>query len=276
MNRMTRQTRRAFGSTWWGKRWIEVLESFDWDNRLTRGRTYARKGNVLSIHIHPGLVKAKVIGREKIPYNVKIGLATFKEEAWDEILDHMADRAIYTAKLLAGEMPEEIGEVFKSVQLSLFPENLNDLYTSCSCPDMASPCRHIAAVYYVLAAELDKDPFLLFELRGITREKLVSGLRRRRTVSNVGSNVEDHTTNQEEPMDDHTTYDVDDIMNRYWDMLGEDDIPIIIEPPVINESILKRLGEPTFMKNKRDMIRQIESSYKRIMLRALNIGSDDS
>ena len=150
---------------------------------------------------------------------MKIGLATFKEEAWDEILDHMADRAIYTAKLLAGEMPEEIGEVFKSVQLSLFPENLNDLYTSCSCPDMASPCRHIAAVYYVLAAELDKDPFYSLNFVALL-EKLVSGLRRRRTVSNVGSNVEDHTTNQEEPMDDHTTYDVDDIMNRYWDMLG--------------------------------------------------------
>ncbi|MFY1110670.1 MAG: SWIM zinc finger family protein [Methanosarcinaceae archaeon] len=168
--------RGKFGENWWARRWIEVLESFNIGARLTRGKSYARKGQVLSIKIETGLVRAKVQGSSSTPYSVTIKIRTLTGSEWDLLAKKLAQKPIFAAKLLAGEMPEELESVFMEAGLSLFPEKIDDLDTDCSCPDWSVPCKHIAAVYYLMAEEFDRYPFLLFKLRGVDMDDFMSVL----------------------------------------------------------------------------------------------------
>jgi len=177
--------RGAFGQSWWAKRWIAVLESFDIGARLGRGRSYARNGQVLSIDVAKGKVTAKVQGSRPQPYAVTIQVKQLTTGQWDELVRALSGQALFTAKLLAGEMPQDIEQVFGEAGLSLFPEKLRDLQTSCSCPDDSNPCKHIAAVYYLLGEEFDRDPFLLFRLRGLDREELMERLGSAGTLCHV-------------------------------------------------------------------------------------------
>ncbi|MBI2924570.1 MAG: SWIM zinc finger family protein [Verrucomicrobia bacterium] len=163
-----------FGASWWAKRWLAVLESFDIGARLQRGRSYARRGQVLDIHIETGRVKAKVQGSRPQPYAVEIKVKTLSKAEGDKLGKALSRQAIFAAKLLAGEMPQDIEQAFADAGLSLFPQKLDDLDTDCSCPDWSNPCKHIAAVYYLVGEEFDRDPFLIFKLRGVDREKLVA------------------------------------------------------------------------------------------------------
>ena len=165
--------RGSFGETWWAKRWISVLESFNIGARLQRGRSYARSGQVLSIDVAQGKVTAKVQGSRATPYSVTIKVKTLPKADWQKLAAELGRQAIFAAKLLAGEMPQDIEEAFKAARLSLLPTKSHDLDTNCSCPDWSNPCKHIAAVYYLLGEEFDRDPFLIFRLRGIEREDLV-------------------------------------------------------------------------------------------------------
>lgn len=172
------QTRSgSFGRTWWAKRWIAVLESFDIGARLGRGRSYARRGQALSIEVEKGIVRAKVQGSRPEPYDVTIEIAPLAEARWKKMEKTLTEQPLYAARLVAGEMPEDIEKVFKQAGVSLFPAAARDLKTDCSCPDWSNPCKHIAAVYYLLAEEFDRDPFLLFKLRGRTRDELVGCLK---------------------------------------------------------------------------------------------------
>src|SRR5262249_31891520 len=165
--------RGAFGQSWWAKRWIAVLESFNIGARLSRGRSYARSGQVLSIDIEKGEIEAAVQGSRPKPYDIEFKVKTIPAADWKRVAKALDREAIFAAKLLAGEMAQEIEQVFKEVGLSLFPEKLRDLETECSCPDWSNPCKHIAAVYYLIGEEFDRDPFLIFKLRGATREELI-------------------------------------------------------------------------------------------------------
>ena len=155
--------RGDIATTWWSKRWIAVLESFSMGTRLTRGRSYARKGQVISIDVREGIVKSKVQGSGSKPYSVTIKMDPISNADWEKVADAMASKAIFAAKLLAGEMPADIEDAFAEAGISLFPVKLKDLETDCSCPDWANPCKHIAAVYYLLAERFDDDPFLIFK-----------------------------------------------------------------------------------------------------------------
>jgi uncharacterized Zn finger protein len=171
------QSKRGdFGASWWAKRWIAVLESFNIGARLGRGRSYARGGQVLSIDVGKGEVEAKVQGSRPSPYAVSIRLKVLADADWRKLIEVLSGQALFAAKLLAGEMPQDIEQVFGEAGLSLFPEKLRDLQTDCSCPDDSNPCKHIAAVYYLLGEEFDRDPFLLFRLRGLDREELMERL----------------------------------------------------------------------------------------------------
>jgi len=161
------------GESWWAKRWISVLERFDLGGRLTRGRSYARSGQVLSVEVAKGRIDARVQGSRPRPYQVSIGMKPLGANDWKTVADVVSKQAIYASKLLAGEMPREIEEAFREARVALFPEKHNDLKTECSCPDWSNPCKHIAAVYYLLGEEFDRDPFLLFRLRGMGREEFI-------------------------------------------------------------------------------------------------------
>jgi uncharacterized Zn finger protein len=166
--------RGAFGETWWAKRWISVLEGFQIGARLGRGRAYARSGQVLSIEVEKGEVTAEVQGSRPKPYQVHIRVKPLTEAQWRRLGAVLSREALFAAKLLAGEMPRDIEQAFGEAGLSLFPERAGDLATECSCPDWSNPCKHIAAVYYLLGEEFDRDPFLLFRLRGLKRQELAA------------------------------------------------------------------------------------------------------
>ncbi|HEY1190765.1 MAG TPA: SWIM zinc finger family protein [Gemmata sp.] len=166
----------AFGKSWWAKRWIAVLEGFNIGSRLQRGRSYARGGQVTSITVAPGKVTAKVQGSRPQPYSVTIEVPKLAEKDWTKLIAELSAQAGFVAKLLAGEMPQDIETAFTGAGLSLFPKALKEITTECSCPDYSNPCKHIAAVYYLLGEEFDRDPFLLFRLRGADREMVCGRL----------------------------------------------------------------------------------------------------
>jgi uncharacterized Zn finger protein len=171
------QSRKGeFGETWWARRWIAVLESFQIGARLKRGRSYARRGQVLKIRIEAGLITAQVQGSRPRPYAVEIKVKTLARTDTSKLGKALAQQAAFAAKLLAGQMPQDIEQAFAAAGLSLFPGALRDLHTECSCPDVANPCKHIAAVYYLVGEEFDRDPFLIFRLRGVDRDQLMAAL----------------------------------------------------------------------------------------------------
>ncbi len=172
-----RSERGAIGEQWWSRRFIGVLESFALGTRLTRGRAYARKGQVISLEIEPGEVRAEVQGSRVTPYRVRIGLKKFTELVWAKVEVVLAEQALHSAQLLAGQFPRELEPVFAQVGAPLFPARLADLDLRCTCPDQAVPCKHIAAVFYLMAERFDEDPFLLLRWRGRAREALLDRLR---------------------------------------------------------------------------------------------------
>lgn len=176
-----RSRRGAIAQTWWSERFIGVLESIGLGGRLARGRTYARKGQVVGFHLDAGTVTATVQGTRIRPYRLRVGLQAFGKSQWAHVSQALADNAWYAAKLLAGEMPEDIEEVFASVGLSLFPVRGDEISMDCSCPDWEVPCKHLAALFYVLAESFDDDPFGILALRGRTREDLLGALSALRT-----------------------------------------------------------------------------------------------
>ena len=165
--------RGAFGSSWWARRWLQTLEEFRIGTRLDRGRSYARRGQVMSVDVQPGGVTARVQGSRKRPYSVSIEVRTISPPDWERLQAAMAEQPIIAASLLSGRMPDNIEECFRAAGLSMFPDRQDDLETDCSCPDWSNPCKHVAAVYLLLGEEFDRDPFLIFRMRGMDREDLL-------------------------------------------------------------------------------------------------------
>jgi uncharacterized Zn finger protein len=176
----------AVARTWWSKRFLEVLEAIGVGGRMARGRSYARAGQIVSLDVAAGGAVAQVQGSRPAPYAVRVGVPAFGKTEWGTVAEALVADASYAAALLAGEMPREIESVFAGVGLSLFPATARDLALDCSCPDHAVPCKHLAAVFYVLAERFDADPFEILALRGRTREALLEDLRTRRAAAEPG------------------------------------------------------------------------------------------
>ncbi|MDH2424534.1 SWIM zinc finger family protein [Sphaerisporangium sp. TRM90804] len=169
-----RGRRGTIGEQWWSRRFIDILERVCAPGRLSRGRAYARKGQVLGLDLGPGLVVSRVQGSRPEPYRVSVRIDAYDEAAWGRVQDALSRQALYRAKLLAGEMPSEIVEVFDALGLPLFPAELD---MDCSCPDWGVPCKHLSAVLYLLAEAFDDDPFLVLAWRGRARDELLDALR---------------------------------------------------------------------------------------------------
>ncbi len=158
--------RNEFGKTWWGKAWVHALEHLGrhYANRLPRGRSYARGGNVLSVKVlSDGLIAASVQGTRRTPYRVRIALRKLSPGETDALAERVRESPFMLAELLSGKLPEGLGPL-------ILPSREEEFETHCSCPDWANPCKHIASVLYVLANEIDKDPFILFRVRGMDPE----------------------------------------------------------------------------------------------------------
>jgi len=253
--------RGSIGDTWWSKRWVSVLESFGWSNRLERGRRYARKGQVLDFELSAGKVEATVQGSVNKPYSVTIEIKPITEKAWDHVIEEMSKKAIFAAKLLAGEMPDDIEEAFEAEDISLFPEKSKDMKTHCSCPDSANPCKHIAALYYILAEEFDRDPFMIFKLRGRTKDEIISSLRQKRTDESLPEPeiISDVAEVKEVPLS----------MDDFWEGGESESFSVNISPPDVSAAIIKRLGTPQFWDSKEDFVDKMGGYYEEISRRAI-------
>jgi len=249
--------RGTFGESWWARRWIAVLESFNIGARLGRGRSYARRGQVLSIEIDKGKVSAKVQGSRPKPYHIKLEVKTLSASDWQKLGKVLSRQAIFSAKLLRGEMPLDIEKAFKEAGLSLFPERLKDLKTDCSCPDWSNPCKHIAAVYYLLAEEFDSDPFLIFKLRGMNREGLIAMLKPDKKAAQRKAKPKQEPLHKDE---EGVTSDI----SKFWN--GEaisDDIFGEVRIPPIPAALPKRLGSFPFWRGEEKFLDVMESIYER-------------
>ncbi|MBV9024073.1 MAG: SWIM zinc finger family protein [Streptomycetaceae bacterium] len=174
--------KRAFAATWWGQAWVAALEESTLDaGRLSRGRTYARKGLVGATTVAPGQIKAPVQGSRPRPYRSCVHLPVLTDTQWDTLLNAIASRAGHLAALLDGEMPTELIDAAREAGVPLLPQP-TELDPECSCPDWGYPCKHAAALCYATAATIDADPFVIFALRGRGREEVFAELRARRTA----------------------------------------------------------------------------------------------
>jgi uncharacterized Zn finger protein len=234
----SKNVRGAFGETWWARRWITVLESYSIGSRLQRGRTYARAGQVLDMAIQPGTVTARVQGSRATPYKIRIDVPVLPDSEWERAIDAMSAQAIFAAKLLSGEMPNDIEDAFNAAKVPLFPARGSDLATDCSCPDFANPCKHIAAVYYLIGEQFDADPFLIFTLRGRTRDQIIEALRKRRAAATRAS--ADSAGEGLPPVEPELG--LSDQLGTFWDTGDLSSLTVHIAPPEIEAALLRRLG----------------------------------
>lgn len=261
--------RGKIAQTWWAGRWIRALEAIMDPARLRRGRSYARKGQVLEINEQAGMITARVQGSRRTPYKVQIEITPLSDAEWDKVIEAMAEQALFAAKLLAGEMPQNIEEAFATAGVSLFPGRSKDLETSCSCPDWANPCKHIAAVYFLLGERFDEDPFMLFRLRGRTKEQIMEALRARRAAG-AAVIAEPEATYEPEPAPAEESVPLETSLDRFWDTgEGLDDFRVTVAPPPVEASLLKRLGAPPFWKEPQDFLTTLGTVYAAVTARAM-------
>jgi uncharacterized Zn finger protein len=225
---------------WWAQQWVDLLNSYRFKKRLERGRRYAMEGNVVSIDFSEQKIIAKVQGTDPEPYELSLWLDQFTEEDWQYVVKSLSERAIFSAKLLAGEMPANIEDVFATNGLRLFPFKLSEIHSRCSCPDKANPCKHIAAVYYLLGDRFSEDPFLLFQLRGRSQAELIANLRELREIESAdNANNTDNFTEKSQVKFAHPPLDLEDFW-QYDQPL--DSGLVVIAPPPSTETILDVLG----------------------------------
>ncbi|WP_071517547.1 SWIM zinc finger family protein [Geitlerinema sp. PCC 9228] len=253
----TNEERFTPNREWWAQQWLEILDSYRFKKRLERARNYARQGNVLDIWFKERKVKADVQGTQPNPYRVSISLKPFADEEWDWVVETLANRPIFAAKLLAGEMPPSIEtEVFAANGLRLFPFNLSEVRSKCTCPDKANPCKHIAAVYYLLGDRFSEDPFVLFQLRGRTKDQILDALRQYWIWQEEHTDTEPpspetapaSTENETEEATQPAAWDATaDWLSSFWEYDQQlDSSLVVIAPPASNETVLDVLGDLHF------------------------------
>lgn len=233
------QSKRGdIGEQWWSRRFVDVVESYSKSNRITRGKRYARKGQVVDLTVENGVVSATVQGSRSDPYEITIRGDALSEETWQQVEQAMADRAVFAAQLLTEEMPADIEDVFEACDVSLFPQSYSDMMTNCTCPDSANPCKHIAAVFYILAEQFDENPFLIFRWRGRSRATLLDRLQELRDVDNE-SNAQDVSFEKGD------NRPIGECLDEFW-TAGEsvEEIHIRSGTAGVTDATLHRLGQP--------------------------------
>jgi uncharacterized Zn finger protein len=161
---------------WWVEQWMELINGYRFKKRLERAWAYAREGNVLSIRFEGRRVHARVQGTGDEPYKVKLWLDVLNDEDWGYVLEALGQKARWSAQLLAGVMPQDIERAFAASGKRLFPFKLQEVRSECTCPDKVNPCKHVSAVYYLMGERFSEDPFVLFQMRGRTRNQLLADL----------------------------------------------------------------------------------------------------
>ncbi|MDD1761358.1 MAG: SWIM zinc finger family protein, partial [Methanothrix sp.] len=223
----------------------------------------------IGIDVKEGSVKAKVQGTFSQPYKVTIELEPLTNEEWEKALKVMAEKAAFSAHLLSGQMPENIEEAFSVSGLSLFPRDGSDLETNCTCPDWSNPCKHIAAVYFLLAEEFDRDPFLIFKLRGKGKDELMEELRALRCQGAIQEEMQKTGAMPgclpaaQAASSADSVRPLEECLDSYWQM-GKDALELQINPrpPEVKNAILKRLGSSPFKIGKSNLTDLLGEAYR--------------
>lgn len=254
------------------------MESFTDSGRLQRGRSYSGDSRILKFVIKKGRVTATVRGNKnpyfgvytEPQYSTKIQMSPIPDKDWKKAIQYMGNRAGLVSRLLMNEMPDNIDEAFGHVKLHLLPRSHRDFtLTDCSCPDYANPCKHIAGVYYRLASQLDQDPFLLFELRGLSRDKLHQVLSKSPLGEVLASMMDDHKPSPvvaesyyTQPLAASKTPDY----HAFWH--GQKRLPGNIEPAApatVPAVMIKKAGDfPPFWNKDSSFVEIMEELYQRV------------
>jgi len=274
----------TFSRTWWGKRFIEALEAFTDTNRLGRGRSYARNGKILNYEVKDGKITAKVRGSinpyfgvyEEPLYKANIEIQPISAQHWSKAIKQMASKASVVSKLLLKEVPDNIEDCFAGLNSQLLPQSSKDFKTTCSCPDYANPCKHIAGVYYLVASQLDDDPLLLFELRGLSRDKLQQELAKSPLGKVLSSAINDDTevaitaasSYYTKPKTVSLPKSLD--LKTFWNGTLSPNMTAA-SPATIPAILIKKAGDfPPFWKSDTSFIEVMEDFYKRVRTKGLN------
>lgn len=245
------------GTSWWARRWFAALEATGVDDRLRRGRDYARDGQVMQLEIALGRIDAVVQGTRRTPYETRIEIAQLDQLQWLQLARELARRADHHAQLLGGTMPDDVEAVFARTGLALFPSLEDDLRITCTCADWAHPCKHAAAVCYLVAEAFDRDPFLAFRMRGIERDVLLAML------DGVSVDEADAPARQREAVPVGTT--------QFWSSPEGappiETIALDLQPPVLDAPLVQVLGPMPMWRGATDF----ELAMRRMCAR---IGSD--
>ena len=258
-----RSKRGAFATSWWGKRWLNVLETLNLGGRLQRGRTYARKGQVLNIDIEPGSVHADVQGSRPRPYRISIGVQQLAANETQRLAAELARSPYFLAKLMTREMPQDIETLFDTARVSLFPSRASELRTDCSCPDWSNPCKHIAAVYYLLGEEFDRDPFLIFRLRGLDTAAMLESIR----------GVEEEPETQADALPEvHVARLARGEVppESFWEG-SRPEVDLTVSADLTPAPLLRRLGNLPFWRGQQPLVDTLEPAYAAASNRALQI-----
>ncbi|MHC5938985.1 SWIM zinc finger family protein [Nostoc sp.] len=268
-----------FSRTWWGDRFIQALEAFTDDNRLKRGRSYASGGKVKTFEIDLNKITAKVRGSvnpyfgvyKEPTYNIEIQITPIAKTRWNEAIQQLSSKASIISRLLLNEVPENIEDTFSILGLHLLPHSSKDFKTKCDCPDYANPCKHIAGVYYLVASQLDNNPWLLFELRGLSKAELQAKL----ADSPLGKALLSELNTKEIPLElSNSLYtklekqSLNQMPNAREFWLGTKRLPQTIEvatPGSICAILIKKQGDfPDFWHNDASFIETMEELYQRV------------
>lgn len=268
-----------FSRSWWGQRFIAALETMMDSGRLGRGRSYARGGKVKSFEIKDGVISAKVrgsinpyFGVYKEPlYITTIEFEPISPANWSAAIAYIASKASLISRLMLNEIPDNIDDAFAKLDLHLLPHHRDDFKTQCSCPDWSNPCKHIAGVYFLIAAQLDQDPFLLFELRGLSREALQKELAKSPLGQALSAELSLEKTAPEPDVSYYTRPNVElatipASLKDFWH--GEKRLPQSIEAPPqpsVPAILVKKQGDfPSFWPKEQSFIETMVEFYGRV------------
>ena len=260
--------RGDFGKSWWAKRWNMVLDGFDIGERMSRGRSYLRKGQITSIDIQKGVVISSVQGSDRYPYNIKINIKPLSAAAWRKITPILFSKPATAAKLLTGQMPEDVEKIFDDAGILLFPTQKNDLQTDCTCYDWSNPCKHIVAVYLLIGEELDRDPFLIFRLRGADKKEILD-------MAGLGS-----VDREQRGVTKAKTFSSKNIpieLDKFWGRnRTQEHIPVNTDAISVHAALPKWLGNFQFWRGSRDFMPSLETMYDHASSAEMSIFADEN
>lgn len=258
---------RAGVLAWTAQRWIRLMEQVAAGPALVEGLDYARQGQSRKFGVESGKIVANVQGRADRAYNTTLAIQAFDTLQWERVLQAMSDQAIYAAKLLSGELPSNIEDLFGPVGLKLFPAEPADVTAACNCAEGAAQaglwCKHACCTAYLFADKLAADPFLMFTLRGLPGSEVIERLRHARAVGGVGREGSAVYQPLVPGVSDEPSPALDLAIDHFWEAGPElRELDLTIEPPAVSHPLLRRLGASPFEGAKFPLVGLLATCYE--------------